>query len=411
MPSTAVTPERCCVIGFAAPTDVVIHDHRNSTLPIQGSFHSSLTAVGAADWATLVPGRGEDWAYFRTLEAAPPPSFRLGAIVVKAEGAIVGAAPVFQTVYRFDTAFQGHLRQVSNRIYQRLPRLVSMPVLSLGSPLSDNSQIGLASGLSSDQKLAVVGEILRCLKERARVTATPLISAKSLSTSEADEYEAAFKACGYARVTTIPNVILDLPCRDVDGYLASLPEKTRSYLRRKWRAAEKVRIEHRTSVDDVKDDINSLYASTLAHSAVDYGNFGPVHPDYFATVLRNMGDRARIMLCWVDGELLSFQLYMVGRDTVFAKGIGMRYPKARDYNLYFINWKEMIEFCLARGIRRISMSGTTYATKLLIGGRLQPRWILFRFRNGLANTVLPWLAPAFDFESNDPELANVALHS
>lgn len=67
----------------------------------------------------------------------------------------------------------------------------------------------------------------------------------------------------------------------------------------------------------------------------------------------------------------------------------------------------MIDFCLGRGIPRISMSGTTYATKLLIGGRLEQRWILFRFQNGVVNTVLPWLAPAFDFESNDPELQNL----
>lgn len=376
-------------------------------LSFQANFYNSLGAVRPADWAKLLPGKGEDWAYFRTLEAVPPPGFRLGAIVVKDEGTVVGAAPVFQTVYRFDTALQGHLRQVGDRLYQRMPRLVSMPVLSLGSPLSDNSQIGLASDLSADEQLAVVKAILRCLKEQARQNAIPLISAKSLLTAEADEYEAAFHACGYARVTTIPNVILDLPYRDLDGYLARLPEKTGAYLRRKWRAADKVRIEHRTSVDDIKEEINALYASTLAHSPVDYGNFGPVHPDYFATVLRSLGDRARIMLCWVDGELLSFQLYLVGRDTVLAKGIGMKYPKARDYNLYFINWKEMIEFCLSRGIPRISMSGTTYATKLLIGGRLEQRWILFRFRNGVANTVLPWVAPAFDFENNDPELQNL----
>jgi hypothetical protein len=375
--------------------------------PVRARFHSSLEALSPGDWAKLLPGKGEDWAYFRTLETAPPPGFRLGAIVVEDEGTVVGASPVFQTVYRFDTALQGHLRHLGDALYQRLPRLVSMPVLSLGSPLSDNSQIGLASNLSRDQRLAIVKEILRCLKEQARQNAIPLISAKSLLTAEADEFEAAFHACGYARVTTIPNVILDLPYRDLNGYLASLPEKTASYLRRKWRAADKVRIEHRATIDDIKNEINALYASTLAHSPVDYGNFGPVHPDYFSTVLRSLGDRARVMLCWVDGELLSFQLYLVGRETVLAKGIGMKYPKAREYNLYFINWKEMIEFCLRRGIPRISMSGTTYATKLLIGGQLEQRWILFRFRNGIANTVLPWMAPTFDFESNDPELRNL----
>lgn len=376
-----------------------------SALPLQTDFCHSLEAVSPFDWAKLLPGNGENWAFFKTLEEVPPPGFRLGAILIKSGGTVVAVAPVFRTVYRFDTSLQGRLRWVGDRLYQHAPRLVSMQVLSLGSPLSDNSHIGLAPELSPEQRLAVIKEMLNCLKMQAKKESIPLVSAKSLLTEEADEYQQTFAACGFARVTTIPNVILELPYRDLDAYLASLPEGTASYLRRKWRTAGKVKIEHRTSIDDVRDEVNTLYASTLAHSPVDYGNFGPVHPDYFAAVLRSMGERARLMLCWVDGELLSFQLYLVGRDTVLAKGIGMKYPKAKDYNLYFINWKEMIDFCLTRGIRRISMSGTTYATKILIGGRLEQRWIFFRFRNSLTNSVLPWLAPAFDFESNDPELA------
>lgn len=375
------------------------------SLSSQTHVCNSVEQVSPSDWSNLLPGKGEDWAYFRTLEQAPPPGFGLGAIVVRNEGTVVAAAPVFRTVYRFDTSLQGRLRWLGDRVYQHAPRLVSMRVLSLGSPLSDNSHIGLAPELSPDQRLAVIKEMLNCLKMQAKKESIPLVSAKSLLTEEADEYQQTFAACGFARVTTIPNVILELPYRDLHGYLASLPEGTASYLRRKWRTSGKVKIEHRTSIDDVRDEVNALYASTLAHSPVDYGNFGPVHPDYFAAVLRSMGERARLMLCWVDGELLSFQLYLVGRDTVLAKGIGMKYPKAKEYNLYFINWKEMIDFCLARGIPRISMSGTTYATKLLIGGRLEQRWIFFRFENNVVNSVLPWLAPAFDFESNDPELA------
>jgi hypothetical protein len=79
----------------------------------------------------------------------------------------------------------------------------------------------------------------------------------------------------------------------------------------------------------------------------------------------------------------------------------MQYPEAREHNLYFVNWKMMIEDCLRLGIPRISMSGTTYSAKLLIGGKLERRWIFFRFRNNVLNRVLPLLAPAFDFESND----------
>src|SRR5687768_17107667 len=102
-------------------------------LPMQTHFYDSLDAVSPSEWARLLPGKGEDWTYFRTLESVPPPGFTLGAIVVRDGGAVVAAAPVFRTVYRFDTSLQRHLRWFGDRLYRHAPRLVSMPVLSLGS--------------------------------------------------------------------------------------------------------------------------------------------------------------------------------------------------------------------------------------------------------------------------------------
>jgi hypothetical protein len=393
--ATATTP----AVPAATPAAAAIA--RSS---VRARFCASVGAVGAGAWATLLPGRGEDWTYFRTLEAVPPPQFRLGAIVVEEDGRVLGVAPVFRTAYRFDTSLQRSWRSVGDMLYRRLPRLVSRELLSLGSPLSDNSHIGISPDLAPERRQAVLSEVLGCLSSTARAEGIPLIAAKSLSTDEADVYAPTFLAHGYTRVTTIPNVILDLPYYDLEDYLASLPEKTGSYLRRKWRSASKVTIEHPRSIEGLESEINALYRATLAQSHVDYGNFGPVHPDYFASVLREAGDRARVTLCRVAGELVSFQLYMRGRDTVYAKGIGMKYPQARDHNLYFLNWREMIQYCLRQRIPRISMSGTTYAAKLLIGGRLEQRWIFFRFQNPVMNVVAPWLAGVFDFESNDPEL-------
>jgi hypothetical protein len=369
------------------------------------SFCTSVESTSASAWSRLLPGEAEDFSYFRTVEACPPPGFKLGAILAMCGSNLVGAAPVFRTSYRFDTSVQASWqRRIGDLLYARVPRLVSMDVLSLGSPLSDNSHIGLAPDLSSDERQQVLAQMLRCLAGRAKKEGIPLIAAKSLDTKEADQLQPVFSTLGYARVTTIPNVVLDLPFRDLNGYLSGLPEKTSSYLQRKWRSASRVSIEYPDSLEGISHEINTLYRSTLAQSRVDYGNFGPVHDDYFAAVLRNIPERARIMLCRVDGKLLSFQLYMIGRDAVHAKGIGMQYPEARDHSLYFLNWKRMMEDCLRLGIPRISMSGTTYATKLLIGGRLQRRWIFFRFRNNIGNKIMPWLAPAFDFERNDPEL-------
>jgi hypothetical protein len=57
------------------------------------------------------------------------------------------------------------------------------------------------------------------------------------------------------------------------------------------------------------------------------------------------------------------------------------------------------------------MAGTTYSTKLMMGGRLTRQWIFFRFTNRLLNSTLPHLAPMFDFESNDPELRSLDIDS
>jgi len=376
------------------------------------SFCTSVESTNASDWSRLLPDEAEDWSYFRTVEAFPPPGFKLGAILATRGSSLVGAAPVFRASYRFDTSLQATWRRrIGDLLYAHIPWLVSMDVLSMGSPLSDNSHIGLAPDLSLEERRHVLAEMLRCLAAHAKKVGVPLIAAKSLNTEEANQLQPVFTSFGYARVTTIPNVVLELPFRDLNDYLSSLAEKTSSYLQRKWRSASRVSIEYPSSVEGLSCEINALYQSTLAQSRVDYGNFGPVHGDYFAAVLRNSPESARIMLCRVDGKLLSFQLYIVGRNAVHAKGIGMQYPEAREHNLYFLNWKKIMEDCFRCGIPRISMAGTTYATKLLIGGRLQRRWIFFRFRNDVVNKIIPLLAPVFDFERNDPELRELNIRN
>lgn len=379
------------------------------TRTIGARLIDSLATVDHHHWNNMFPGKGEDWHYLVNLERVPPPGFKLGAIVIERDGELIAGAPVFRTTYRFDTSIQGRLRQVGDRLHRLSPRLTSMRVLSLGSPLAHACHIGFSPGISHEERREAAGRMLTCLEQAARREGAQLIAANGLSSEEADDLKAVFAASGYARVTTIPNVVLDLPYRSVEGYLASLPDSTARYLKRKWRSAAQVRIEYRQSLDDVRDEINALYSSTLSQSRWNYGNFGPVHPEYFGSVLTARPDNARVMLCWAGDRLLSFQLFVSGRDAALAKGIGMRYPEARERNCYFLNWKEMIEHCVATGIPRISMAGTTYATKLMMGGRLERKWIFFRFANPLLNRSLPWLAPLFDFESNDPELKSLAV--
>jgi Acetyltransferase (GNAT) domain len=394
------------MLGTSDHPALLVRTRSGSSLRVQ--CHDRVGAISQDDWNALFPGDPEAWTFYLAGDRAPPPGFTLGAISVRHDGRLLAAAPLFRTVYRFDTSFQGRMRRIGDWLYQRLPALVSMRVMGLGSPLCDHCHVGFAAGLTEVQRDEALAALLDGLAAHAKREKAPLLAAKALTTPQVEALEKVFKQREFTRVTSLPVVMLNLPYRNEAHYFASLKPSTASYLKRKFRPMDKLRIEYRDTVDGLEAEINALYKATLAQSPVDYGDFGHVHPDYFKQILAAMGDKARLMLCWQGDDLLSFQLYVVGERDIVAKCIGMRYPQAKELNLYFINWLMMIRDALARDKGRICMGGTTFQTKLLFGGLIEKRWIYFRFRNPIHNAILPWLAPAFDFEKNDPELQALA---
>jgi hypothetical protein len=354
----------------------------------------------------MLQGEPESWDFYNAVESVPPPGFKLGVIAALEGEKIVAAAPLFRVGYRIDTPLQGRLREIGDWVHARLPRLVTFPVIGIGSPMSDNCALGFAPELSDADCAHAFEGLLLHLARLAKAEKSALLAVKSLDRS-AEALGEVFRRHAYKCVTSVPLAMLDLPYFSLDHYLDSLPDKTGSYFRRKMRSAKKVRIEYRSSIAGLEKQISELFDSTLKQSKVDYGDFEKLDPDYFPRVVHGMGDKAQLMLCWQGDELLSFQLFLVGRDRVLAKQIGMKYPQGRELNLYFINWLKLIECAILRRIPCVEMGATTYATKILFGGYLERRWLHFRFRGGIWNRLLNPVAPLFDFEKNDPELAKL----
>jgi predicted N-acyltransferase len=365
--------------------------------------YRSIADIPRNKWQRLLPGEPESWNFYQAVESAPPPTFKLGAIAAQLGSELVAAAPLFHVSYRVDTPFQGRMREIGDWVHARWPRLVSFPVIGLGSPMSDNCALGFAPELSNGECALIFEGLLEALAQEGRTTRSALLAIKSLDAS-AEILDEPLTSLGYRKVTSVPLVMLDLPYRTLDHYLDSLPEKTGAYLRRKMRSADKVRIEYRTSIAGLEQQLCGLFENTLKQSGVNYGDFERLSPTYFSQVVQGLGQQAKLMLCWRGDELLSFQLFLVGNDRVLAKQIGMKYPDARQLNLYFVNWLKLIEFAIESRIPCVEMGATTYRTKLLFGGYLERRWLHFRFRARVTNRILKPVASLFDFERNDPEL-------
>ena len=227
----------------------------------------------------VLPGDPEGWDFYRAVETVPPAGFELGAIVAMRGSDVIAAAPTFQVAYRLDTPFQGRARQISEWVHARWPRLVSFRALSLGSPMSDNCSIGFAPELSSEERREVFETMLQQLRLEARARRCVLLAVKSIG-ELGDVLAEPLTQQGYNRVTSVPLVMLKLPFATLEDYFASSPKDTRSYLRRKFKLAEEVRTEYRTSIAGLESQIHALFRSTLDQSKTDHGEFQQVPSDY-----------------------------------------------------------------------------------------------------------------------------------
>ena len=375
---------------------------------LSASILPGVAAIAEADWTRFFPDDAEGWAYYRTIEAAPPPGFRFEAIAVHDGGHLVAAAPVFHVTYRLDTPLQSRLRPMGDWLHRTVPRLVAHPVIGLGSPLADRCHIGFDPGLSETGRRYAMTALLDGLDRKAAADGIRILAIKDLADREARPLYAIMESAGYTRMAGLPVCVLDLPFGDAESYIRSLSANNRSVLRRKLKTAGPVELETVTSIAGIEDEIYSLYEETRANSRFDYGDFEQLSPRYFRDVIAALGpDRAAVVLARVDGRLLAMKLLFIEKNRIIDKFWGMRYPDGREHNLFFVCWMEGVRFALTHGARQYQSGQTAYAQKVKLGSRLDPMSVYVRHRWPIVNRIFKRAAPLIAFDRMDPELAEI----
>jgi predicted N-acyltransferase len=368
---------------------------------------ASVADVDAAAWDACLPGEAECHAYYVACETAAAASgigLRMAAIVVEAAGAVVAVAPFFRLNYRLDTPLQGRMRSLGDALFRHLPGLVTLKALCVGSPYAERCHLGFAATLDAPGRAAAFACLAEALQRQVIAERAHLSVWKDLAPAEDREADC-LPETGFARLASLPVAVLDLPYADEAAYLASLSTATRKDIRRKLAKAGNVRIEFRSDISHLAENIDSLYEETRAQSGLNYGELELLPPGYFAAISRALGERAVFALYWVGEELAAFNLLLVETDRVIDKFLGMRYPLAREHNLYVVSWMANIRFCLDRGIELFQSGQTAYASKLRFGSRLVPSTIYVRHRAAPLQWLLRRLSPWLGFDRFDHDLA------
>jgi predicted N-acyltransferase len=371
---------------------------------MEARVFDSVAEIDAHAWDACFPGEAEGHAYYAACERGAGGVMQRGAVAVFDGTKLVAAAPTFKVVFRLDTPFQGPLRRLTERLRPLVKGIMDLPIIGLGSPYAERCHLGFAPHLDLVARRTTLAALLKRLEDHANREGTGLVAVKDLTATEERAFGGTIGAGGWTRATSLPVAQLDLRFRDVDAYLASLSGATRKDIRRKLRALRDIRVEWRSDLAGLEDEVASLYESTRQRSGLDYGDFETLPDHYFPSVMSALGDRARIALYWDGGKLCAFNLVFIERNRMIDKFFGMRYPLGPQHNIYAVSWMENVKECIAGGISLLQTGQTAYGPKLRYGSRLEPAYIYFKHRSALPYAILKTVSRFIKVDRLDPDL-------
>ena len=197
----------------------------------------------------------------------------------------------------------------------------------------------------------------------------------------------------------MPGARLSLSYASFEDYLQRKVGKVfRKNLRRKFRKLEDapaISMEVRTDVSGHEDEIYKLYHQTFTRSEFQ---FEELNKDYFIELSRRMADRVRFFLWRQNGRLIALSVCMVHDGVLHDLELGLDYSVALDLHMYFVTWRDIVQWAIGQGLKAYHTGPLNYDPKLHLKLELAPQDLYARHTSSLFNPVfkiaMSYLQPA-----------------
>jgi len=355
-----------------------------------------IADISNDEFKRIFPHVPENYYFLKTLDESNFDQFVFYYILIYKDNQLVGCAPCFTVNYSLDTSMNGPLRQFSNAIKKIFPDLFSIKALVCGIPMGQGQ---MGTGFSS----AVMEIIEHRMDALARRVRAPIIAFKDFDESYDKLLDPLVKN-GYLKIDSLPMTRLDLDFSDFEEYLKTLSSATRYDFRRKLKKASSVKVDSSlvTALDEkTLDEVYELYLQAV--EIHDMG-FEIVPKEFFRLISKNMPKETKFFLFRINGKLTAFVFCLVSDGLLLDYYLGFDYTPAHEYHLYFVKFKEVLNWCLAHGIKTYEMGTTGYEPKRRLGFEFVPVYLYVKIRYKILRPGLKCLCALLKFENFDPEL-------
>ena len=133
------------------------------------------------------------------------------------------------------------------------------------------------------------------------------------------------------------------------------------------------------------DEVYPLYVQVYERSTL---RFEKLTPQYLCRYGRECPNKARFFIWRQEDRPLAFSVCTVHRGALWDEYVGLDYGVALDLHLYFLTFRDLINWCCQQGLKRYYSSGLNYDPKLHLRCNLVPLDLYVRHVNPLLNVIL-----------------------
>lgn len=352
---------------------------------ITSRIFDKIEEISPHAWNRVFPNVLESYDFFKSLDESGFEQFSFHYICVYHGDEMVGAAPFFVMNYPLETTISGPLHSFMLGIKRIFPEVFNLKAVICGMPM-DQGRLGI----QNCDSMAVLEEVLTGLERFAQSHKAAILAFKDFGLEYKNLLDPIQKQ-GFYKVQDFPSTDMALDFQSFDEYLKTLSYVSRNGLKRKLKKINAgpqfdLEITHRMS-PEVLSEAYALYLQAVQRGETQ---FETVPMEFFERVSQNMPEETLFFL-WRKGKKLVAFAYALAKGSYFLDlYLGFDYSVAFDYHLYFIRFRDLMNWCLQHRMRIYDYGPTGYEAKRRLGFKMIPLYVYAKCRN-------PWFNPFFGF--------------
>ncbi len=387
---------------FSKPNEACLLEHTDI------AFHASITEMTDL-WDDFVPEHRVFLrsAYLRALEAAPPNGMHGGYLTFSLHGQMIGIASCQIQHYRGDEPFNdeqlaqatGFWNKTKVAAQKFITRQIRLNVMVCGSLLLTgehgfyfhpkvNPEIAsllLYKGLEkASEEMGRRGTrialfVMKDFFERTQKSLSPIFTDRKFYEFQAQ-----------------PTMVLDVrhDWESFDDYLAAMSSKYRVRVKRAFKKGKDI-VRKELTLQEIEENKQQIFDSYQNVAAKAVFNTFTFTPDYFPSLKRELGDKFKLIACYIHDEFVGFYTTIKSGNELDAHFLGLDYQVNRDSQLYLNMLYDMIRIGIDEGVHQVTFSRTALEIKSSIGAEPHDLTLYARHRNCIANWFVKYFINQF----------------